>query len=555
MSGLELAAYSTSSFCPERAKADGARRHALFLNELESVPPARPGATTRRHANWPVSPGRVHSPSGAPHNGYSKGRLGSKVVVETRGTGSRIGRLARSVVAMSLTWLVLAVAGCRISPAEPASSNPPEGAGDAPSDARSMLAIAGASAAEADGAVIFTVSLSSAGAEPVMVRYATENGTAAAGSDYEAASGTLTFPAGSSAGRTVTITVYDDVTAETGGNLHGTAERTEGRGAGGGSGYGNDIRRRPRRGRAREPAETTPDPPSPVLSALQVTGGGEMYPPFDAEIRHYALTCADSTTLQVTAQASPSDTTLALLRANEADHQRSTGGLDVEVTVNSDHDIAIHLSVAGATEAATYVVHCIPPAFPDIKIMKRTKQASDGLLLVAPRYGKLREPYQFLDSSRLQRGAAVLPHLNGSVRQQLSSSWSCPAHPIRSPERWKIPATPEMDLLNGDFAVTSIVRTVSPLTNTDFHDFLVTGSGTRLFISYHPAERDFRPYGGSATEEVRDSVISGGRTGWRVGVRVELLGPPGGDEHRKRLHRGGVSGRVRTPQLVAVDWR
>ena len=77
-----------------------------------------------------------------------------------------------------------------------------------------MLAIAGASAAEADGAVIFTVSLSSAGAEPVMVRYATENGTAAAGSDYEAASGTLTFPAGSSPERTVTITVYDDVTAE-----------------------------------------------------------------------------------------------------------------------------------------------------------------------------------------------------------------------------------------------------------------------------------------------------------------------------------------------------
>ena len=36
---------------------------------------------------------------------------------------------------MSLTWLVLAVAGCRISPAEPASSNPPEGAGDAAVDA------------------------------------------------------------------------------------------------------------------------------------------------------------------------------------------------------------------------------------------------------------------------------------------------------------------------------------------------------------------------------------------------------------------------------------
>ena len=368
-----------------------------------------------------------------------------------------------------------------------------------------MLAIAGAGAAEADGAVIFTVSLSSAGAEPVTVRYATENGTATAGSDYEAASGTLTFPAGSSAGRTITITVYDDVTAEPEETF--TVRLSEPRGAAlAAAAAMGTISDDDAHGIGVEPTETTSDRPSPVLSALQVTGGGPMYPPFDAGIRHYALTCADSTTLQVTAQASPSDTTLTLLRANEDDHQRSTGSLDVEVTVNSDHDIAIHLSVAGATEAATYVVHCIPPAFPDIKILKRTKQASDGLLLVAPRYGSYGSHTSFsivLDYNgvpRFHRISTGLFDNNFRRHGHAGASYSVTRKVEDS-------GNSEVDLLNGDFAVTSIVRTVSPLTNTDFHDFLVTGSGTRLFISYQPAARDFRPYGRSATEEVRDSVI------------------------------------------------
>ena len=46
----------------------------------------------------------------------------------------------------------------------------------------------------------FTVSLSSASSVPVTVQYAAANGTAMAGSDYTAASGTLTIPAGSTGG-------------------------------------------------------------------------------------------------------------------------------------------------------------------------------------------------------------------------------------------------------------------------------------------------------------------------------------------------------------------
>ena len=105
------------------------------------------------------------------------------------------------------------------------------------------------------------------------------------------------------------------------------------------------------------------------LAALQVTGGGTMYPAFAGGVRHYALTCADSTTLQVTAQAQRTAAQLTLLRADTDDNQVSTAGsLDVQVTVNGDHDVAIELRDGGDT--TTYVVHCIPSDFPDIKILR-----------------------------------------------------------------------------------------------------------------------------------------------------------------------------------------
>ena len=70
------------------------------------------------------------------------------------------------------------------------------------------------SAAEGDGSLTFTVTLSFASGAPVTVRYATENGSASAGSDYAAVSGTLTFPAASPAARTIGVAVTDDAVAE-----------------------------------------------------------------------------------------------------------------------------------------------------------------------------------------------------------------------------------------------------------------------------------------------------------------------------------------------------
>jgi glucose/arabinose dehydrogenase/disulfide oxidoreductase YuzD len=59
----------------------------------------------------------------------------------------------------------------------------------------------------------FTVTLASASAQTVMVQYATQDGTATAGSDYVAASGTLTFTPGQLT-QPISITINGDTTTE-----------------------------------------------------------------------------------------------------------------------------------------------------------------------------------------------------------------------------------------------------------------------------------------------------------------------------------------------------
>jgi hypothetical protein len=69
------------------------------------------------------------------------------------------------------------------------------------------------SAAENAGNATITVSLSGASAQTITVNYATSNGNATAGSDYTAASGTLTFNPGNTT-KTFNITILDDILVE-----------------------------------------------------------------------------------------------------------------------------------------------------------------------------------------------------------------------------------------------------------------------------------------------------------------------------------------------------
>ena len=72
------------------------------------------------------------------------------------------------------------------------------------------ISVSDATVQEAEGAVlVFTATLSHASSRTVTVDYATSDGTAVAGSDYSAASGTLTFNAGDTS-QTVQVTVLTD---------------------------------------------------------------------------------------------------------------------------------------------------------------------------------------------------------------------------------------------------------------------------------------------------------------------------------------------------------
>ena len=82
-------------------------------------------------------------------------------------------------------------------------------------DDDALLTIAGASAGEGSGGLEFVVTATglAAGAAPVTVDYATEDGTATAGADYEPVSGTLTFTA-ERAEQVVAVPLVDDAVDE-----------------------------------------------------------------------------------------------------------------------------------------------------------------------------------------------------------------------------------------------------------------------------------------------------------------------------------------------------
>ncbi len=74
------------------------------------------------------------------------------------------------------------------------------------------VSVSDASAAEGDS-VVFTVSLSATSSQQVTVDYATADGTATAGEDYTATSGTLTFQAGETT-KTISVPITDDTDNE-----------------------------------------------------------------------------------------------------------------------------------------------------------------------------------------------------------------------------------------------------------------------------------------------------------------------------------------------------
>ena len=260
------------------------------------------------------------------------------------------------------------------------------------------------------------------------------------------------------------------------------------------------------------------DPPDPVmvqLSSLVVSGGGgAMYPEFAGDVLHYALYCNESPTLSVAAETEYDGAQLTLLRTDSDNNAVSaTGALSASVTVDEDHDLAIEVSAGGKT--ATYVVHCLPAAFPAVNVT-RTDQVKDGLLLMTPTYGGYHDRITYLavlDNNGVPRFHRLLTDANFwamNLQYHGGGRFSVSRRPLLNVAdsafgNWQI------DLLNGELEVTSTVTTVSPLSQTDGHDFQIAGDEhdeLYVLLSYYDDElRDFSEYGGSASQRTRDSVI------------------------------------------------
>ena len=84
---------------------------------------------------------------------------------------------------------------------------------DAPPRSRPEISIADASADEGDDTLSFTVTLSETSTETVTVRYRTDDGTAQAGQDYTAVSGTLSFEPNEQT-KTIGVPLLDDSSDE-----------------------------------------------------------------------------------------------------------------------------------------------------------------------------------------------------------------------------------------------------------------------------------------------------------------------------------------------------
>ena len=110
--------------------------------------------------------------------------------------------------------LIALLAVCLFAGCEMPTDKPPPDKPTPP--AKPKLSIADASVTEGDSGAsnaVFSVTLNTAGAETATVSYATADGTATAGTDYQAASGTLTFAAGNRSQR-ITVVVNGDTVDE-----------------------------------------------------------------------------------------------------------------------------------------------------------------------------------------------------------------------------------------------------------------------------------------------------------------------------------------------------
>ena len=198
-----------------------------------------------------------------------------------------------------------------------------------------------------------------------------------------------------------------------------------------------------------------------------------LYPAFDPQTLHYGIGCNSTDTLVLTVSAA------ANARVAVAGVQAASAPVSVAVT--TDSDVAIRVTDASGA-GTTYVVHCLPEVFFEIEThtFPNTDAFEDLILFNRASYLTLMDRNGV---PRLHlRFAGALPF---AVRFHRVGADGAYRYGFRAESVGYIILDEDFEVLADD------VRTVTPLTRINTHDFQILEDGNYLLMSYEPATRDF----------------------------------------------------------------
>ena len=255
---------------------------------------------------------------------------------------------------------------------------------------------------------------------------------------------------------------------------------------------------RDRHGAAQRARHTMSHPVTgPRLGRLEARTGaspsGELHPPFDPRISHYAVECAERETLEVSWSAPPG------VRVDVNGVQRRPGrSATARVAVSDTADVAVTASAAdgGFTR---YVLHCAPPNLARIITRPSAERPLGSLLtLTSTAYaavidenGVPRRHRRIVDPTGLIQSAGffLMPFGAGEARRWAHAAPRETVGHLPSVSRAANGGT--WIVFDAGLDPLFTVNTDLPLTRTGKHDFRLLEDGSMLMMAYEPAVRDF----------------------------------------------------------------
>ena len=245
----------------------------------------------------------------------------------------------------------------------------------------------------------------------------------------------------------------------------------------------------------------------PLLAAMHVTGAGTLTPQFDPQVFHYALRCEQPQQLHISAAPQSDHHRLAL------NGQPTPAPLtNRRVTLEADEDLVLALEAPNTNTRAQYVIHCVPPDFPDVEVLAKQPGTAPGLLLLTPYY-----------SGAGESGiVSYLAMLDDHGVPRFTRRSDPPAHNFRWHEHAGLfsynEARPnsggDVVLLDAQLEPVARVNTVGGIAPARMHEFLITPEGNHLFLTNNPSVRDLSRYPGregepapSSTQATHDDFI------------------------------------------------